>query len=169
MKAFLLIALTTLAIASTANALCVHTIKGHAFNLCPFENPFDINYSVLPYFSANFTFSLAKANVPSCKNSTVNGWFAGINIDGDCATVTTDPIFNMEVQGDGVPQLAILYVLDNRGGNMTVNLICNQTAPHNANVDFFVNGVLDDGLVVSGYSYYGCPVQAADGRKFLQF
>jgi len=67
--------------------------------------------------------------------------------------------------------LAIHYTMDNKKGDMVVNLICNQTAPHDANVNFFVNGVVDYALIISGYSYYGCPVKAAaeNGRKFLRF
>jgi len=59
------------------------------------SSPFDINYNVLPYFAANMTFSLAKPNVPSCQSSiTGDGWFSGINLDGNCATVTSEPVFN---------------------------------------------------------------------------
>ena len=40
------------------------------------------------------TLALAKPNVPSCQNSTVNGWFSGVNSDGSCATETaSEPVF----------------------------------------------------------------------------
>jgi len=48
----------------------------------------------LPYFAANVTFALAKANVPSCQNSTANGWFSGINNDENCGVATKEPVFS---------------------------------------------------------------------------
>ena len=70
-------------------------------------------------------------------------------------------------QTTSVPGLKIDYLLDSRD-NVTVNLFCNQTAPHDANVNFFVAGVFDDAMEIYGYSYYGCPVKAEDNR-FLSF
>ena len=55
----------------------------------------------------------------------------------------------------GLPVLKVTYALDNTKGNITLNLLCNQTAPHDTNVNWFVDGVIDYALVVSGYSYYG--------------
>jgi len=66
-----------------------------------------------------------------------------------------------------LPGLKIDYILSPRE-NITVNLFCNQTAPHDANVNFFVTGVFNGGLEVYGYSYYGCPVKAED-KTFLSF
>jgi len=46
--------------------------------------------------------------------------------------------------------------MDHQKGDLIVNLLCNQTAPHAANAtQFFVDGVIDGALTVSGYSYYG--------------
>jgi len=58
-------------------------------------------------------------------------------------------------QEDDVPAITVHYALDNQKGDVVVNLICNQTAPHDANVDFFVDGVIDSVFTISGYSYYG--------------
>ena len=55
----------------------------------------------------------------------------------------------------GLPGVKIDYVLDDNKGNITVNLLCNQTAPQNSYVDFFVGGVIDNSVTISGYSYYG--------------
>ncbi len=59
-------------------------------------------------------------------------------------------------QVSGLPVLKINYPLDDGKGNYTLNFICNQTAPHNTDVNWFVDGVvIDRTLVLSGYSYYG--------------
>jgi len=64
-----------------------------AFSLNSFS-PINISYNAQPYWSANMTFSLAKANTPSCQNSTISGWFAGVNSDGQCAVETaSEPVF----------------------------------------------------------------------------
>jgi len=33
--------------------------------------------------------------------------------------------------------------------------MCNGTAPHDANINFFVDGVYDDVLYITAWSYYG--------------
>ncbi len=49
----------------------------------------------MPYWSANMTFSLARADVPSCNNSTDETWFSGVNSDGRCAVETeVEPVFH---------------------------------------------------------------------------
>jgi len=58
-------------------------------------------------------------------------------------------------QVTGLPGLKISYTLDGRGGNIDVNLLCNQTAPHDTNINFFVDGLIGEIFTVSGYSYYG--------------
>lgn len=67
-------------------------------------------------------------------------------------------------QVTGLPGVKIDYILDNNKGNITVNLLCNQTAPQNTYVDFFVGGVVDSAVVISGYSYYGITKNFSDGR-----
>ena len=54
-----------------------------------------------------------------------------------------------------LPGLRITYVMDDNRGIVAVNLFCNQTAPHDAKIDFFVDGEIEDEFVLSGYSYYG--------------
>jgi len=88
---------------------------------------------------------------------------------GTCAEeVLTEPVLNYTskldflskeliflAQGTGLPGLKISYALDDSEMIFVVNLYCNQTAPHDANVNFFVNGVVDRKFAISGYSYYG--------------
>ena len=54
-----------------------------------------------------------------------------------------------------LPGLKITYIMDDKEGIFGINLFCNQTAPHDAKIDFFVDGVIGDEFVLSGYSYYG--------------
>jgi len=70
-------------------------------------------------------------------------------------------------QTTSLPGLKIDYII-NPLKNITVNLFCNQTASHDANVNFFVAGVFGNALEIYGYSYYGCPVKATE-KKFLSF
>jgi len=170
MKSLILLALTTLAFVSTTNALCLRTVDGKIYNLCPFENPNAVYFNALPTFAANLTFGLAKGNAPSCLNSTQNAWFSFTNDVGKCAVASKEPVVRADPQGYFLHGVALDYSLDGDLGQVTVNLMCNGTAPHNADVNFFVDGVYNDVLYITAYSYYGCPVKAADaGRTFLQF
>jgi len=56
-------------------------------------SPYNVSYNVLPYWAGDFSFGLAKANAPSCGNSTVNSWlWAGS--DKGCLNVTAEPVFS---------------------------------------------------------------------------
>jgi len=45
--------------------------------------------------------------------------------------------------------------LDIDAGNIQLTLRCNQTAPANSNVNFFVDRWEDTTIYITGYSYYG--------------
>ena len=90
----MLLAFATLMATSSTSVPLIGTFAYSKYSLSIFLSPINISYNAQPYWSANMTFGLAKANVPSCDNSTTSGWFSGINSDGQCAIeAATEPVF----------------------------------------------------------------------------
>jgi len=58
-------------------------------------------------------------------------------------------------QPDQEPGLKVVYTTEDEQGLFIVNLYCNQTAPRDTNVNWFVEGFVDVNFTISGYSYYG--------------
>ncbi len=55
-----------------------------------------------------------------------------------------------------MPGIVITYPeLDIDAGNIEVTLLCNQTAPHDTNVNFFVESWENSTIKITGYSYWG--------------
>ena len=67
-----------------------------------------------------------------------------------------------------MPGIVITYPeLDVDSGNIEVTLRCNQTAPKNTNVNFFVESWENSTIKITGYSYYGNQRKKVDGVIFV--